>query len=494
MSTTIFYPDIFNDVYGPIMQPGSSSHTAGPCRIGYCAYSLLGEKPSRVHIILDKNGSFAGTFGHMNEDLGMLAGAYGLLPDDERLFDIKSILEQENIEYEFEFSEIKESTHTNAVKFILSTNTSDKPSCSVTLTGNSTGGGMMEIINVDGYPISYYGERCISVFDLIKESSTDIENIPEKYKDYVFSSVLPASFTNARKEQLFNSITDLIKYANENNKSLFEAVLDYETSFTGWTKNEVINYFEKIKQAMHKQCTEYIKDDSKVFETPFSGYYCKEWISYSRSNPIYAGDVVKSALEYAFCAQTMSKGVLIVPGPMGNGGGYIYSVLRAAADNYPELEDKLLEGIAIAGIFGAIAYTRTSPTGEVIGCTGECGICASMAAAGLTYIRGGNPSQVESAASLTLQAMLGLPCDPIPGGFNQPCTSRVVSAVTLAVTFADLALSGRSGVIPYHEVLDSADQIGKALPNGCKCTSTGGICLTPSALNCKKQFEEWHNK
>ena len=59
MSTTIFYPDIFNDVYGPIMQPGSSSHTAGPCRIGYCAYSLLGEKPSRVHIILDKNGIYA---------------------------------------------------------------------------------------------------------------------------------------------------------------------------------------------------------------------------------------------------------------------------------------------------------------------------------------------------------------------------------------------------------------------------------------------------
>ena len=154
MSTSFFYPDIFNDVYGPIMQPGSSSHTAGPCRIGYCVYSLLGEKPSRVQIVLDKNGSFAGTFGHMNEDLGMLAGAYGLLPDDERIFDIKEILEQENIKYEFVFSEITESKHTNAVKFLLSANTSDKPSCSVTLTGNSTGGGMMEIINVDGYPIS----------------------------------------------------------------------------------------------------------------------------------------------------------------------------------------------------------------------------------------------------------------------------------------------------------------------------------------------------
>jgi len=29
------YPEFFNDVFGPVMQPGSSSHTAGPCRLGY---------------------------------------------------------------------------------------------------------------------------------------------------------------------------------------------------------------------------------------------------------------------------------------------------------------------------------------------------------------------------------------------------------------------------------------------------------------------------
>ena len=29
------YPESFNDVFGPVMQPGSSSHTAGPCRLGY---------------------------------------------------------------------------------------------------------------------------------------------------------------------------------------------------------------------------------------------------------------------------------------------------------------------------------------------------------------------------------------------------------------------------------------------------------------------------
>lgn len=28
------YAEFFNDVFGPVMHPGSSSHTAGPCRIG----------------------------------------------------------------------------------------------------------------------------------------------------------------------------------------------------------------------------------------------------------------------------------------------------------------------------------------------------------------------------------------------------------------------------------------------------------------------------
>ena len=35
--TVAAYPEFFNDVFGPVMQPGSSSHTAGPCRLGYLA-------------------------------------------------------------------------------------------------------------------------------------------------------------------------------------------------------------------------------------------------------------------------------------------------------------------------------------------------------------------------------------------------------------------------------------------------------------------------
>ena len=84
--TVAAYPEFFNDVFGPVMQPGSSSHTAAPCRLGNLARDLLGEAPVRALIELDRKGSFAGTFGIMAEDRAMVAGVLGLPPDDEGLF------------------------------------------------------------------------------------------------------------------------------------------------------------------------------------------------------------------------------------------------------------------------------------------------------------------------------------------------------------------------------------------------------------------------
>lgn len=132
--------------------------------------------------------------------------------------------------------------------------------------------------------------------------------------------------------------------------------------------------------------------------------------------------------------------------------------------------------------------------GEVIGCAGECGVCCAMAAAGLTEMQGGTPEQVESAASLALQAAAGWPCDPIPGGQNQPCLSRVVTAVVMAIVFSQMALSGRSGVILFHEVVDSVDALGKAMPSELKCTSCDGMCDTPTGRQFRKKFEEWRKE
>lgn len=155
------YPEFFNDVFGPVMQPGSSSHTAGPCRLGNLARSLLGAAPVRVVVHLDPTGSFAGTFGVMAEDRAMLAGVMGMLPDDRRLFDADRLAVEAGIEYRFEFAPISESGHPNAVKFTLTSAQGQEAS----LVGASIGGGMVETRMIDGYPLRVKGDSYVLVVE-----------------------------------------------------------------------------------------------------------------------------------------------------------------------------------------------------------------------------------------------------------------------------------------------------------------------------------------
>lgn len=76
-----------------------------------------------------------------------------------------------------------------------------------------------------------------------------------------------------------------------------------------------------------------------------------------------------------------------------------------------------------------------------------------MAAGAITWMAGGNGAQVEHAASMALQASLGIPCDPIPGGLEFPCITRTIRAAVTAPLYADMALSGINPLVPYHEVL-----------------------------------------
>lgn len=524
------YPDFYNDVFGPIMQPGSSSHMAAPCRMGYMCNSLLGEDVKEILVKLDTEGSFAGTFGLMNEDLGMLAGALGDLPDDERLFSTKSYCRNNGIKYEFDFCAMKESSHINAVKFIL-TGVSGKTS---TLVANSTGGGMVETVLVNGYPYTGKGDTYVVLvfdkdrklsfkelatqlagkLDILEEGASDTDDKGILYwyktpddpsKDFlkevvgdvdfaVMKPVLPVITRRDKKEQLFDTVTDWRRLAEEQGKGLYEIALDYQMAASGWTREQVIDYMKNVRAKMHRQTHAIYDEDVKPLETPYSGYHYKQWSEYIATGKRFSGNAINKAIYYALAASTTIPGVHIVPGPMGTGGGFVYSALCAVKEEFGYSDEDLLKGLFIAAGIGAICYTRTGPTGEVIGCTGECGVCCAMAAAGVAEMAGSTPEQVEAAASLALQTTVGWPCDPIPGGKMQPCLSRVITAVTMAITFAEFARSGRDPVLPFHEVVDVADKIGRGLSGDLLCTSRGGHCAAPTAQQCIQAFNEWHRQ
>lgn len=521
------YPEFFNDVFGPIMQPGSSSHTAGPCRLGYLANSLLGEKPKKVEFIMDSEGSFAGTFGSMNEDGGMLGGALGMLPDDIGLFTAYEIAGKQGVEFSFTFQEMKESSHINAIKIII-TGQSGKVAA---LVGDSTGGGMIETQWVNGFPLKVKGDcHVVLVFDqygtfqqrtinsyfkdLLEEGCVEVEGkgwlhyfkvagVPDLeairsvlpgVRVELLKAILPVITRPEKKPQLFDTMTQWRHIAQQDGLSLSEVAIRYEMDASLWSREKVIEYMKRIERKMYRQTHALYEEDVAVDNDPFTPRDDLKWSQYQNTGRVLSGSVLAQAIRWAYGAGTKIPGVEIVPGPMGTGGGYIYSALRAVKDFQGFTDEDLLRGLFIAAGVGAIAYTHTSPTGEVIGCAGECGVCSAMAAAAITEMAGGTPEQVENSASLALQASIGIPCDPIPGGLRQPCFSRTMMAVNMAIVYSDLALAGKAALLPFHEALYAADLVGRGMKPELLCTSRGGCCAAPSAKKQAAEYNRWYKE
>ncbi len=264
--------------------------------------------------------------------------------------------------------------------------------------------------------------------------------------------------------------------------------MEYEEAASGWSRQEVIRYMkEHVETYMQKRISALYEDDRRLVVNPFRTIYYKQWEKQAAKDGL-TGGVIRKAIHYMHSAQAQMDQVLDVPGPMSNGGGYIYSVLTAVKEECQLEEEDVTRGLFIAAAIGAIAYTRTNPTGEVIGCAGECGICAAMTAAAVAEMFHATPEQVENAAAMTLQAAIGWPCDPIPGGQGTPCTSRTLFVVTMPVVYASWAMMGSELVLPFHEVLAVADQVGRQLSGDLLCTSRGGLCGTDGGKRCKERF------
>lgn len=516
------YPDFFNDVFGPVMQPGSSSHMAAPCRIGLLARALLGEEPVEASFIMDSQGSFAGTFGSMNEDKGMLAGVLGIGPEDERLYDVYALARLSSLKYRFAFDGMKESRHLNSLKVVLRSGSGKI----AVLVADSTGGGMVRVRKINGFDVNLIGDtHVVFVFAAItslqiqmlidavggyigKKMVTDggttlvylkfseqpdiigIRNLLPGVQIEFLAPILPVAVKKARKKQLFKSVAEWRQISEQAGISMSETAVQYEMDSSLWTKEQVITYMEKLKGILTRQITA-AYEGANVVRTPFNRYDGGLWLDYQSKGRVLSGPVMGKVIKRAIGVNEKTKKVPIVPGPMGTGGGYLFSALVSVREAYGFGEDDLLRGLFVAAGIGAISYTHTNPTGEVVGCGGECGVCCSMGAAAIVEMAGGNGVQIENAASLALQAFIGLPCDPVIGGYEVPCFSRVIAASSMAVVYADLALAGCQAIIPYDELLIALNQLGKNMPSELLCTSKGGSCLTPAAKRCAGEFKAW---
>jgi L-serine dehydratase len=175
-----------------------------------------------------------------------------------------------------------------------------------------------------------------------------------------------------------------------------------------------------------------------------------------------------------------AAGGRVVTAPTNGAAGIIPAVLHYAVRFVPDTDDDaIVRFLLVAGAIGAIYQQTASISGAEVGCQGEVGSAAAMAAAGLCEILGGTPEQVENAAEIALEHSLGLTCDPVGGLVQVPCIERNAIASVKAINAARLALGGDG----RHRVsLDTAirtmRETGRDMSSKYKETSLGGLAVT----------------
>ncbi len=522
MSKKIFYPDFFNDVFGPIMQPGSSGGFAGTSRSARVARYSINSEPEEVTFIFAPGSHMIDSLGTFMEDRAYLGGILDFDTEDERLFSSHEVARERGISYEFREGPEAEGIPSYSAYISLK----GKDGETGTAVVSSVGGGMIRAYRLNDFEVDYQadtygllvwnktGDVKSDLQSFIKKGLGDsfvdirtvknsagqigifaeadspiaadfIESLAHEKQEYrTFPALLPVVTSLKRKPQLFDTVTDWKRIAEERGISFADVAIEYEKDFSGWSREEIIARFEKIADILYHQvhALEELGVDN-VADTPVLPVYGRHWDRYKKDKEQLSDSLTQRIIENALSTNAKVPGVKIVPGPMGTGGGYLFSALDAVREAKGYSHEKLIEGLIIAAAFGAIAYTRSNPSGER-GCVGESGVCNAMASAAVAQMSGAAPDEVENAASMALQANLGLVCDVIAGGKEFPCITRTVRAAVTAPLYADLARAGIDPLVPYHEVIDAMEEHYKKTPQEMLCGYTCGINCTPTAHKC----------
>lgn len=175
-----------------------------------------------------------------------------------------------------------------------------------------------------------------------------------------------------------------------------------------------------------------------------------------------------------------AAGGRVVTAPTNGAAGIIPAVLRYYDRFYNRDGNKqaVYNFLLTAAAIGSLYKKNASISGAEVGCQGEVGVACSMAAAGLTAVKGGTVLQVENAAEIGMEHNLGLTCDPIGGLVQIPCIERNAMGAVKAIDASRLALRG-DGLhhVSLDKVIETMRQTGKDMQEKYKETSKGGLAV-----------------
>lgn len=518
---------IFNDVIGPVMRGPSSSHCAAALRIGRLARDLVGGDLQHVLIQFDESGSLPATHTSQGSDMGLFGGLLGWEAHDERLPNSRQHLIDNGIAFEFEYGNYGDA-HPNTYRLTVCGEQE-----SHTLIAISTGGGMIEVTSIDDFNVSMDGgfdetlvrlaepasNEAIQTLDcesLAKELMADHVHVRTSDQNVMLqiqssqrlefatlqrslpwespepivrlAPVLPIR-SRPNAEIPFQDCNTLTSQADVDSKPLWKWAVEYEMQRGGLTEREVLDRMIEIVQIARTSIESGL--NGTEYADRVLGYQSGGFRDKLQSGQLLDAGALNQIVLYTTAMMEVKSSMgVIIAAPTAGACAALPATCLAMGESLSLSDEEIAKAFLAAGLIGVFIATAWSFAAEVGGCQAEGGSAAAMSAAALVTMAGGTTTQATGAASMALQNMLGLICDPVANRVEVPCLGKNVIAASNAISCANMCLAGFDPVIPLDETIDAARRVSERMPREHRCTALGGLATTPTSLQIEKRLQQ----
>ena len=505
---------ILNDVLGPVMRGPSSSHTAGSYHIATIVKGLLGAPPVSAEFAFDPAGSYAQVYWQQGVDRAFATALMGWALTDDRFAASLEHAAESGLEIRFDVRPLERPEHPNTVDVTL--RAADGRSLSA--TARSIGGGAVEVVEVDGWPVCLTGytwealvetdpasaDRAVAVLGADGELAGEPVRTGRGARVLVDARRLapldgaakaalrvlgaegtlreapPIAFVK-RGGQLFQSGAEMLALAEARGWTLGRAALAYEAELLGLSERSVIDEvcrrFDIMQTAVH------LGLDPAAPSMQLLAPSAHAIFDADAAGRLPLGGLHTRAAARAMAVMHVNGAMGVVcAAPTGGSAGAVPGVVVTLVEEKGLARDGAAMALLAASAIGVILAARATFAAEVAGCQVEIGAAGAMGAAAVVEAAGGTAAQAADAAAIAFQNSMGSVCDLVGGIVEIPCHTRNAVAASSAFVCADLVVGGYVNPIPLDETIDAVYAVGRMMPSELLCTSRGGLAMTPSAL------------
>ncbi|MDP3387613.1 MAG: L-serine ammonia-lyase, iron-sulfur-dependent, subunit alpha [Eubacteriales bacterium] len=514
---------IFNDVLGPVMRGPSSSHVAAAARIGSIIRQSLNADPISVVVEFDVNGSLAESYHGHGSDIGFASGILGMALTDRSVQNACEIAKQRGIDIQFNVSDYG-ATHPNNYRIKVY----DKYGNDHLWEAISVGGGMIEVFKFEEFPVSICGDF-FELLILVNTTESKLSRILESVKNLVgayedaisisglnhglinvktktqpedsildklcelsetvelikLQPILP-TLSSANCKVPFSTASQLLEFAKKDNRQMWEMAVLYESIRGNTSEQEVLRKMNILIDIMANSVEDGLAGTH--YSDRILGPQAHKIDEGIKSGILIPSDVLNQVIKYITAIMEVKSAMgVIVAAPTAGSCGCLPGTLLAVGKSLDMAREEIVHGMLAAGLIGVFISEGATFSAEVAGCQVECGAGSGMAAAGLVQMFHGTVEQCIDAASIALQNVTGLACDPVANRVEVPCLGKNIMGGSNAIVSANMALAGFDKVIPLDETIGAIYDIGRKLPLELRCTF-GGLGKTNTSIEIHKRL------